>query len=188
MNYSTKLASLILSAAALSPIANAATYSQKDFLGLGLGVGIALTADAGRGKDRVESATVINGIVRVEEERSSEARIVLESHYFFKSEKAFPLGNVPASDWGHGPFMVVQPGEREIVNAIGFGWMLGFRRGDPLVPRESWNVGLGVLIDPNAKVLGDGLEKDKPLPAGETNVRYKTEAESSIVLIFSFSY
>jgi hypothetical protein len=160
----------------------------KDFLGLGLGVGLSLSADRARGKRRVESASVVNGVVRVSEERNAQARVVLESHYFFEPEGTFFLGKVPAKSWGHGPFLAVQPGDNEIVSAIGFGWMFGFKRANASRNAESWNFGFGVMVDPNARVLGDGLEVDKPLPAGEMDVRYKTEAESSLLIIFSFSF
>lgn len=163
-------------------------YSKRDFLGLNLGVGVALTVDASNRKPVVESASVINGIVRVDEERNASARIILESHYFFKPEKEFWFGKLGADRWGHGPFLAVQPGDSEIINAIGFGWMMGFRRGGESDSRESWNVGFGALIDPSARVLGDGIKKNEPLPQGETDVRFKTEAESSLLLIFSFSY
>jgi hypothetical protein len=160
---------------------------ETDYLGFGFGTGVSLTVDAFGGKDRVESASLVNGIVRVDEERNAQARVVLDLHYFFEQTNKF--WNVDAANWGQGPFVAIQPGDNEIVNAIGFGWMIGFRRSDdPGKESQSWNFGIGYLVDPNARVLGDGLEKDQPLPAGESEVRYKTEGESSLMLIFSFSF
>lgn len=199
----TLLALLLATSTLLAAPRAQAQETVNNFLGLNLGVGLAFTRDFSQSKRRVESASVVNGVVRIEEERDAMARVVLESHYFFEPDSAFFIGNVSPKNWGHGPFLAIQPGDKETINAIGFGWMWGFKKGDTTIkttdakgneitkttsPRESWNVGLGILIDPNARVLGDGLEPNQPLPAGETAIRYKTESETSLILIFSFTF
>lgn len=162
--------------------------NPRDFLGLGMGIGLSLTVDANKRKERVESASVVNGYIRADTEHNAAARVILESHYFFKPKKPFFIGDVPASNWGHGPFLAIQPGSNEVINSIGFGWMMGFRRDNPQNYKESWNIGVGVMVDPNARVLGDGQEKNQKLPEGETAIRYKTEAQSSLMVTFSFSF
>ena len=174
----TSLASIMFSCSAYA----------NDFLGINFGVGVALSIDASKGKERIETANIINGIVRVEEERDAMARVILESHYFFEPASEFPIGKVSKVNWGHGPFLAIQPGDNDIVNSIGFGWMWGFKRGNNGNVQESWNFGLGIMVDPNARVLGDGIVKNQPLPVGETAIRYKSEAETSVIAMFSFTF
>lgn len=97
-------------------------------------------------------------------------------------------------DWGWGPFVSIQPGSEDIIEAVGAGLMLGFKRAAILAPRlapdlgDSFNIGAGVVLDPNAKVLGDGVNENQPLPAGETSVRLKETTQYGIVLLFSYSF
>ena len=62
----------------LSPIESFAqdSMTKDDFLGLGFGVGVSLTWDRSGEKDRVESAKVVNGIVRVDNENNRHCRRV----------------------------------------------------------------------------------------------------------------
>ncbi len=160
---------------------------KKDFLGLRFGVGLSLTVDLGQ-QDRVESASVINGIVRVENENNAVARVMLESHYFFKPSRRF-LWGVNPDGWGHGPFVALQPGTNEIIEAVALGWMWGFKRGNSAdETTDSWNIGIGVVVDPNVQVFGDGLQPNQPLPAGETQIRYKEESQYGVLILTSFSF
>ncbi len=163
--------------------------TADDFLGLGFGVGISLTLDLNSDKDRVNSATVVNGIVRVEDEDNARARIMLESHYFFKTPHKF-FYTVAPENWGHGPFIAIQPGTDEIIEAVGFGWMIGFKKPgkDSNSSSSSWNLGIGIAVDPNVRVLGDGIEANKPLPDGETAVRFKEESETGFLILASFKF
>jgi len=155
--------------------------ATREFGGLQFGVGISLTHDLG-GHDRVVSASVVNGIVRVTEERNDIARIMLESHYFFTYTKN------PNRIWGHGPFIAIQPGSNEIVESIAFGWMFGIKRAEGGADTSSWNIGFGAVVDPSVQVLGDGIEKNQPLPPGETEVRYKKESQWGVLIISSFTF
>lgn len=157
--------------------------TQK-FGGLTLGVGLSLTHDVGK-NDRVDSASIVNGIVRVANERNDVTRIMLESHYFFTPQSK-PLFGVGGENWGHGPFVAIQPGSNDIVEAIAFGWMWGFKR--PGSDRSSWNIGIGAVVDPTAKVLGDGFVPNRAPPAGETEVRYKEKSQWGLLVISSFSF
>ena len=122
-----------------------------EFAGLDLGVGLSLTLDLGD-NDRVDDAEIVDGIVRVSDENNARARIMLESHYFFPGKGSF-FGIVQEGNWGIGPFIAVQPGSDDIIDAIRGGLMLGFRRADN--GNSSWNFGLGVVVDPNVKILGN---------------------------------
>ena len=150
---------------------------KMDYEGLGFGVGISLTIDSGGDKDRVKSASVINGIVRITDENNTPARIMLESHYFFTSKD----GN-----FGHGPFVALQPGSNEIIEAIALGYMWGFKRDSPKGSSDSWNIGLGIVVDPNVQTLGDGIEPNEPLPTGDS-LRFKEETETGLLIMSSFS-
>lgn len=160
----------------LSPV----VVNAEDFRGIEFGVGISLTIDSSNAKDRVESAEIVNGIVRVNDENNTIARILLESHFFFEPDGSFM--NLSKDEWGHGPFIAIQPGDTETIDAIGLGWMIGFKKDDG----TSWNIGIGFVVDPNTKVLGDGLEANTATT--ETEIRFKEETETGILLMSSFSF
>ena len=167
---------------------------RQKFGGLEFGVGISFTLDVGK-TDRVREAELVNGVVRVKDEDNGRARIMLESHYFFKPCQSadgqpiagcsLPFG-LKGGDFGWGPFMALQPGTDNIIEAVALGAMLGFRR--PGEGSESFNLGLGVVVDPNTRVLGDGLIANQPLPAGETAIRYKEEMQTGLLLLASFGF
>jgi hypothetical protein len=167
---------------------------SRVFGGLTLGVGLGLTLNTGR-TQRVESAIVTqpNNIVRVTQTSDAIAGIVLESHYFFVPRRT-RFFDVEPGDWGHGPFVAIQAGSGEVINAIGLGWMIGFRErswtsGTPLYSdTASWNIGLGLRVDPKAQVLGDGIVANQPLPAGETSVRFNQVPRYGVLLVSSFSF
>jgi len=156
--------------------------NQEDFKGIKLGAGLSLTLDTGS-HDRVNDAEVVAGVVRVKDEDNARARIMLESHYFFLPQRGF--FGVSQGDWGVGPFVAIQPGEDDIVEAAALGLMIGFRRPNT---SSSWNIGVGVVFDPDTKTLGDGIRPDQPLPAGETAIRYKERAQKGVVILTSFSF
>lgn len=168
-----------------APVVAAGT---KTFAGLNFGVGLSLTHDLGD-NDRVETASLVNGIVRVDDEENDVARIMLESHYFFTPQKSFILNdNLKANDWGWGPFVALQPGTDEIIEAIALGVMWGFKRHEETSGTSSWNIGLGAIVDPNVTVLGDGIEANKPLPEGETEIRLKEKSQWGVLILTSFSF
>lgn len=149
--------------------------AERTFAGLKFGVGLSATVDTGS-TDRISDAVIDKeGIVRAKKKENAFARIMLETHYFW----------APQPRLGHGPFVAVQPGESEIINAIGFGWMVGFRRAET---NDSFNIGFGFVLDPNTKVLAGGFEEDKPAPKGETEIRYLTRDQGGILLLSSFSW
>ncbi len=167
---------------------------SREFAGLRFGVGLSLTVDSGT-RQRVESAELVNGVVRITNENDALARIMLESHYFFTpgfdfglSTDGSPFG-VKAGSWGWGPFVSVQPGSKEIIEAIGFGLMLGFKRnGEASDPDSSWNIGIGYVVDPNVQVLGDGITANAVLPEGEDALRFKEVSQSGYLVLISFSF
>ena len=124
--------------------ADASTESTWD--DLGFGIGVSFTFDVGE-NDRVKDAEVVDGIVRVTDEENGIPRLVLEAHYFF-GEK--PNGT-SSQNFAHGPFVAIQPGDDDVINAAGIGYMIAFRRDAD--SKKSWNIGLGLIADPNVQVF-----------------------------------
>ena len=154
---------------------------NKDFMGIKFGVGVAFTLDWG-GQSRVKDAELVNNIVRVTESQDGEARVLLEVHHFW------PIGGATREEalYGFGPFVSVQPGSDDVIDSLGIGVMVGMRRSPK--SDNSLNIGLGLIVDPNSQLLGDGIVANQPLPAGETAIRYKTEYETGFLLMASFSF
>ncbi|MEZ5934916.1 MAG: hypothetical protein R3F54_23880 [Alphaproteobacteria bacterium] len=175
--------------------------SKGNWLGLNLGVGLSVTFDNGQDK-RVESASLDeNRIVRVDDEENSVARILLEGHYFFPCDIRHLWKDNTWTDQainhsffsdrcGFGPFVAIQPGEDEIVDAAAIGLMVGFKYADWLdvTDNSSFNLGVGLVVDPDGRILGDDVEENEPLPAGETSIRFKEKQQYGWLLLASFSF
>ena len=179
--------------------------AEKEFLGYTWGIGVGLSYDLSG--NRVTDAEMVNGIVRSKQESSARPRVFLEIHKLYPIGKARSarkkaikknnftegsketeelLANLYPQTLGLGPFIAVQSSADEVIDAIGFGLMLGWRSSERT--GSHFNIGIGFLLDGKAKVLGDGIELDKELPEGETDVRFKEEERWNFMLVFSFSY
>ena len=177
-------------------MANTDTNKQR-FGGIEFGIGMAFTSDLGDNA-RVREAQIVNGIVRVTRGDDIRARLILESHYFFTPEGGLPIIGLTNPTyrerrednaqpmWGWGPFVAIQPGTDNVIDAIGGGLMIGLRRGT--TGTDSFNIGIGVLFDLDVQTLGDGILENQPLPAGETEIRYRRRAQSGFMVMSSFSF
>lgn len=168
--------------------------AERTFAGLKFGAGLSFTYDTGD-HDRVDSASIdANGIVRVDKTSNGIARIMLEAHYFFSPSKPDPTPADPKkrdyANWGLGPFIAVQPGSDEIINSIGVGVMLGFRYSK--TSNQSFNLGFGLSVDPNTKVLGSEFVDGQPAPLGPDGkplpIRYVTREQAGFLMLASFSW
>jgi len=148
---------------------------KKEFLGLKFGVALAITS-YGKKRFVVQEATIINGKVRVLEELNTFPRIMLETHYFFNLKKKII---------GIGPFVGIQSNKNHLLDTIAFGAMTGFRYSEK--DNNSFNFGIGAFCDRNCKFLGAGIERDKPLPEGESLYFY-TRNYWGFVALISFSF
>jgi len=174
-----------------NPAPGPETTSQLE--GWGFGAGLSITFS--KSGKRIEDAQVINGTVRVTQDRSVLSRVMLETHYLSRLLTK-PMGDRcldssgAIKECGLGFFMAVQPGTTHTIEAIGGGLMYGHRRkpGAPATDTSAFNFGIGFVVDPYAKTLGDGIHKDQPLPAGETVVRFKERPIWSGLLFASFSF
>ncbi len=182
-----------------------------DWAGLGWGLGIATNFDVG-GR-RVNTASVINNVVRIEDNSSNvSVSFVLEAHYFlrdyffgFGSKDACTVSTVRGrsvlncTELAHGPFVAIEvgggssasPAANGPITGYAMGWMVGMRHPSLIPeiasPTASWNVGVGLRVSPNGKVLGDGLVANQTLPAGDS-IRYKTEPRLGVMLMSTFSF
>jgi hypothetical protein len=185
------------------------TPDPKTWAGIGWGLGIA--ADFDLGGKRVADAQIINGnIVRVTDTSSNVGvGFVLEAHYFLKDflfGNTGLLGNAGPGDckkfYGPtcrteaaiGPFVAIEIGggtsatsNAGPITGYALGLMVGLHHVDA-PDTSSWNFGLGLRVDPQAKILGDGFVANQPPPPGETAVRFKKEPRYGLMLLSSFSF
>lgn len=175
---------------------------KRPFAGVKFGVGVSMTVDWGS-RDRIGEAYLdAKNIVRVADKNNNPARVMLETHYFLTPCGRFLFRQNACEwrydatgqtwkeavmpDWGVGPFIALQPGgDEDVIDAIGMGLMVGFRRGDT---SHSFNFGVGYVIDPNTKVLGSGIKEDMALPGGETEIRLTETSQSGLLFLASFSF
>lgn len=182
-NLRKRLLWLPLSLAAAGPAL--AQNDNKEFSGLGFGVGVSL----GFTKSVITEAELDgNSIVRATKESKRSPRVILESHYFFRSADNSwfcPKGNI----CGHGPFVAIEPGgnNSNAISAYGLGWMVSYKFEKSSTDNSSWNIGLGYVARTGVRVLGDGLEVNKPLPAND-KLRYKEVSQPGWMLLSSFSW
>ncbi len=163
--------------------------AAQSFMGLNFGVGLGVSVDLQSGS-RVSSAKVVGDskLVQVDDESRAQPRVFLEMHDFTDCIIHCPAVIDPDDTrmFGWGPWAGIQSSQDKIIDAFVFGLMAGWRR----QPKEStsFNVGLGLVLDSNVQVLGDGIKKGQPLPAGETDVRFKKVSRLGAVLMTSFSF
>ena len=152
---------------------------KKKLLGWNWGAGVG--ASFGLEGDRISDAEIQNGVVRVKKDVTNTPRLVLEIHNFIGELE------VGKREGGHGPFAAVNFGAADgnTLTAFGLGWMWGVKHAE----RDgSFNIGLGLMLDQNVKVLGDGFTENAPPPPMETEVRFKEESQLSAVVFFSTTF
>lgn len=163
----------------------------KDFAGLHFGAGVAFTRTFGR--DRIETAINDNGIVRVDGEKNAIPRVMLETHFFLTPKQwselfsTWDYSDNEKGKFGVGPFVAIQPGSDLIIQAIAVGLMAGFK--DPIYKdaSHSWNIGLGISVEPSSKTLGDGLKPNEPVPTGAT-VRTQSRSLAGFTALVSYGW
>jgi hypothetical protein len=177
----------------------------------GLSWGLGLAADFDIGGKRVNNATVVNNIIRATDTSNNvDVSFVLEAHYFFVAKekeavKKACASNPPSSispfDWinctvvATGPFVALEVGSSSgsssssgVITGYALGWMVGLQH--PNAPKtvvSTWNLGIGLRVDPKAQVLGDGLVLNQPLPPMDS-IRFKTEPRLGLMLLSSFGF
>jgi len=153
----------------------------QEFLGMrfGVGVGVSYSQD-----DIISDAEVGAGnvIVSTKDERT-QPRVILESHYYgWCHSTACNVGS-----FGVGPFLGIVAKDEKLLSAFGAGVMLGWK--DPKNgENDGWSIGVGAVLDANVKSLADGFEEGKPLPAGETEIRFEEKSRWSALLFFTRTF
>jgi hypothetical protein len=178
-----------------APPGPAPKTDPKTWAGIGWGLGIAADFDIG-GK-RVADAQIVNGLVRIKDSSSNVGvSFVLEAHYFFTESRPWPkCYGFGCNNVAFGPFVAVEIGggtsattNAGPITGYALGMMVGLQHPDAPSKTSSWNFGVGLRVDPQAKVLGDGFVANQPPPAGETAIRTKTEPRYGLMLLSSFSF
>jgi hypothetical protein len=177
-----------------------------ELLGVGFGMGATITFNLN--DDRVTSAEVVGDdkLVRVSKSENVVPRLLLEAHYLFTTN---PFSKTAKTDQGTkfnvakaqrercqndeddcptiaaGPFVGFQQnGDGTSFDSLAVGFAMGFRP----TRRAGVAIGIGVMFDRSAKILGEGIEPGKPLPKGETTVRFKETSQVNPILSVSFTY
>jgi hypothetical protein len=206
-----------LAVAAFAPSAIAGDVAKPDgtpvdpktWTGFGWGLGIA--ADFDLGGKRVTGAaidTVPGGsIVRVTDTSGNVGvGFVLEAHYFFAEWNTGlpPYSKSCSSAQYHfncnniaiGPYVAVEIGggssastDAGPITGYSLGMMVGLHHPDA-PSTSSWNFGIGLRVDPKAKVLGDGVVANQAPPPSVTTADQllKTQPRYGIMLLSSFSF
>ena len=159
------------------------------------GVGLSLTHDPG-GSDRVDDAEIVNGIVRINRDSNTRARVMLEWHSWMFCEhleerevvddgthRSIEItkgeGDNIKKYWkqeppclptrrSSGAFVAVQPGSDSVIDAIGLGWMFRFPDKLQMLGNRTLNIGFGLIADQGVRVLGDGFVENTAPPTSPT--------------------
>ena len=137
------------------------------------------------GPDRVSDAAIdSNGYVRVNTRDNTNVGIALEMHRFFTAASHDGVG--------YGPFIGVQAGTSNVINAIGIGFMVGFKLGTDAKSHTSLNLGIGYAGVPAAKSLGNEFVEDQKAPVDTAGkplpIRYETHDAGGIMMMASFTF
>ena len=161
------------------------------------GAGIGFMVDLGS-QQRVSNATVDSaGVIRGDEEDNLSPKAILETHIFpWRIE--LPFGR--KTELNFGPYIGVVPGGDKVISAIGGGLMANVRRiaenpeagtkaGEPPLKQApgSFQLGVGVMVEPGVQVLGSGLQLDQPVPANDS-LRFRDKDILGIQVVFSLGY
>jgi hypothetical protein len=154
---------------------------QAEFMGIrfGVGVGVSYSQD-----DVVPEAELGAGNVIVATKTETQLpRVIFESHYYGWCKSA----NCHNGVFGVGPYFGIVAKTDKLISAFSTGAMFGWKDkkdGDP----QGFSVGIGALLDGGVKSLADGFEAGKPLPAGETKIRFEEKARWSAILFFTRTF
>jgi len=163
----------------------------------GAGLGITVTPGA---SDQVDEAFVVDGKIVATKKNTNAARMMFEFHQLFTTNVFTSGGREDARKqlaacqidplfcpmFGVGPFVALQMSDDNSVASVGVGIMIGVRND----PRKdtSFNFGIGVQWDSKVKKLADGFEIGKPLPTGETDIRFVEKGEARLMFGISLGF
>ena len=147
----------ISAAADPTPPATTATTDENWFAKLGVGGAVGWTHNLGR--TIVKSASIQNGLVRIDSQQNDQVRPWIEVHAWFvewgRAEKT-DQNPKPRPQWGFGPFVAVAPGAN-FVDAVAMGAMIGRKYRTDSDSNLSFNLAFGAALNLNQQVLGEDL-------------------------------
>lgn len=172
--------------------------AEKKFSGFGFAPALMTSFDIGN-NDRVDTAEIVGDpkLVRVTKDNNVNVGFGLEAHYFFLPPANFlGIPQLRSGKWGVGPYIGITLGSNDIIDTVSAGIMLGLRRDaffDAVTEvaegnGDSFNIGLGLAVDPDAQILGKGFHPNQAPPAGEDQVRFRTTNQLGIQLTFSYMF
>lgn len=153
--------------------------NSDEFMKKYFSIGLYANFDVGA-NNRVQNARVVNGIVRVEESNSAQIGLALQAYRLFPTKSG-------KSAWG--PFIALITSDNGGITSGAIGGMYALApKAGFVADQTSINFGLGVSVSPGTQVLGDGINENMPLPAGETEVRYKKTTLYGVMFAVSFGF
>jgi hypothetical protein len=156
--------------------------AEKEFIGLKWGIGVGYS----RGfDDIVETAEIVDGVVRVKKDLTQQPRVIFEFHSYRWCHKK-RTGDIPI-ETGCGPFAAVVSRDDEVVSGVAAGWMYGWKTGTG-DDAQGWSIGVGVIADSGGKELGTGYVEGQPPPDGATTVFLKEETVASALIFFTRTF
>ena len=163
------------------------------------GAGMGITV-APQGDDRVDEAFIVDDQIVVTKENTNAARLMFEFHQLFTTNIFNGRGRADARRqlldceadpikcplFGIGPFIALQMSDDDAIASVGVGLMLGVRND----PRKdtSFNIGIGVQWDSNAKELAKGFVEGQPLPSDEDTIRFKEKGKARLMIGLSLGF
>jgi hypothetical protein len=153
------------------------------------GPGFIVNLDGG-GHKPVKTASVINGVVRVDEEEDVKYGLGIEVHKMVWGTEWTRKNDLSYTSLSLGPYVAILPSANEPVDAIGVGLLCSLFSRDVRDEKAPFalNLGIGFYVDPSTRILADGFKDGKPLPEGETDVRFRSVLQSGVEAVISFSY
>lgn len=155
----------------------------------GMSTGIALIKPK---QKTVREASVVNGKVIVSSEAKVESTLmVLKTFPFNKETHRNCQGTkqwASCAAWmlGAGFNIGSQGSTGQVIDFLGVGLTVG--SGQEADKTVAWYAGVGIGRRFNQKVLGDGLRENQPLPAGETQIRFKHVDATAPFVFFSLRW
>ncbi len=153
--------------------------ADESFLGLKWGVGLGYSFGD---EDFIEQAELVDGVIRVTDDQTDQARVLLEFHKYFWCNNQHK-----SAETGCGPFVAVAASSDDLLKGVGIGFMYGWRGHDEKAS-DGFSVGIGAILDNDVRSLADGFDANQPLPSGETEIRYETKSRWSAILFVTRTF
>lgn len=177
-----RAADIFLRTAAQNNASNKDAFSaQASFMGMAFGVGVGVSFS----EDEIVSEAELSpdNLVVATKTESQLPRVVFESHYYGFCHS----GKCNAGVFGIGPYFAIVAKSEKLISAFSAGVMFGWRSSKPEAS-AGFSVGVGALLDSEVKSLASGFQAGKPLPEGETQIRFEEKSRWSALIFFTRTF